>query len=218
MNHDAPREEPEAAERASAVERQAFERLYAALQRLGGNTDWLVEGLTEALLRIPPVQKDGLSERQEQFLIEVGVFTADKLDEARSDVARGALQLSAARAFLTHISSMMSLDDVVAYLGWTEEAVRAAVREDRLYAVEIAGRLLFPSFQFTLLFGEKLLPGLSEIIKAAKRRWTWQDFSAFMSTPQEDLISRGRQTPTEYLRWGGPVDRVAQMIDESGWR
>jgi hypothetical protein len=63
-----------------------------------------------------------------------------------------------------------------------------------------------------------LLPQLSSLLEAASGRWDWFGLTAFMSTPQEDLVIRGRQTPAEWLRRGGSIQDVRSIIETWDWR
>jgi len=111
----------------------------------------------------------------------------------------------------------MSLDNVTGFLKWDEEAVRAAVSEGRLYAIEISGRLRFPVWQFSLESPGKLLPGLAEVIQVVTPRWGWTSVAGFMATAQSSLVATGRKTPVAWLRDGGDVDTVRQIVESDDW-
>jgi hypothetical protein len=208
---------PEGAD-GSGSESRTLRRLGDAIAQLGGDTAWILDSLAETVLAMKPVTKNGLTDEQKQLLIELDAFTPEKLAETTREVERGALQVSAVEAFLSHFYDTLSLEDTAGYLNWDEEAVRHAVAERRLYGVEVAGRLRFPSWHFSLPHKDKLLPGLSEVLEVAAPRWDWQGLTAFMSTPQSDLVVEGRQTPAEWLRRGGPVEDVQSIIESTDWR
>jgi hypothetical protein len=155
-------------------------------------------------------------EQRKRYLIESGDFTAEELDAAAREVDRGALQLGIAEAFLSHLQSTMSLDDVTGFLGWDEKSARAAVSEQRLYAIDIAGRLRFPSWQFNVGSPHKLIPGLSEVIEVVTSRWEWPSVAGFMATPQSSLVAKGRKTPVEWLRDGGDVSEGRSLSHQIG--
>lgn len=196
----------------------ALRRLRDAIAHLGGDTVWIIDSLAETVLAMKPVTRSGLTEEQKQLLIELDAFTPEELAETTREVERGDLQISAVEAFLSRFYDTLSLEDTIGFLGWDEEAVRRAAEERRLYGVAISGRLRFPSWQFSLPDKDKLLPGLSELVAVAAPRWNWQSMTAFMSTPQEDLVIEGRQNPAEWLRRGGSVEDVRSIIESTDWR
>jgi hypothetical protein len=200
------------------VSDEAVRLLADAIALLAADGPYVVDAVTEFVLALRPVSRDGrLSKQQEKFLIESGDFTAEELEETKREVDRGSLQVGAVEAFLSHLCATMSLEDAAGFLGWDEEAVTAAVSEGRLYGVEISGRLRFPSWQFNLGSPDKLLPGLAEVIKVVTPRWGWHSVAGFMATPQEDLVAKGRKTPVAFLRDGGDVSEVRAIVESDDW-
>jgi hypothetical protein len=153
------------------------------------------------------------STNEVRFLIESGAFTADEWAETSAAVARGGLQVSAAETWLLELPATKSLENVSGFLGWTEDAVRRAVAEAKLYAVEIPDRLRFPNWQLEAGSPTKLLPSLTEVIKVITPRWGHQSVAGFMATPQESLVAEGRKTPVQWLRDGGDVSDVTQIVE-----
>ncbi|MEY9850632.1 hypothetical protein ABH923_000310 [Leifsonia sp. EB41] len=200
-----------------AAESAALARLHAAIRRLGGDTTWILDCLAETIAAMKPIEKNGMSPEQQRVLVEMGEFTIEELDHARREVNRGSLKVSAIEAFLSHFYQTISLEDMAAYLRWDEAEVRRAVAEGRLCAAEIGGRLRFPVWQLSLPDPEKLLPGLQPLLQAASQRWDWSGLTAFMSTPQEGLVLEGQQTPAEWLRRGGAIKDVQQIIESWEW-
>ena len=196
----------------------ALQRLGQTIANLAGDSNFIIDSLTELAIAMRPVSKNRLTKQQEDFLIESGTFTAEKLAATSKSVDRGSLQLGAFEAWLTHLCATMSLEDASGFLGWGEEDMRAAVSEGRLYAIEISGRLRFPVWQFNVGFPEKLLPGLTEIIEVVSPRWGWHSVAGFMATPQPSLVAVGRKTPVEWLRDGGDVNDVIEIVEDSDWR
>jgi hypothetical protein len=199
------------------VSEDAARRLAEAVARLGNNPSYFVEALTDMLMTLKPVSGNGLSNQQERFLIESGSFTAEELASTSREVNKGSLQLSAAQAWLSNLLATMSLEDATGFLGWDEQAVRTAVSEGRLYAIEVSGRVRFPVWQFNVGHPNKLIPGLTEIIQVVTPRWNWHSIAGFMATPQSSLVAEGRQTPAEWLRDGGDVDAVKQIVESDDW-
>ncbi|TFD01322.1 hypothetical protein E3T28_07130 [Cryobacterium sinapicolor] len=191
----------------------ALQRLGEAITHLEGDPDYIVRSLTEFMLTMRPVAKHRLTSLQERFLIESGALSAGGLASTASKVDRGSLQLGAAEAWFSHLCATISLEDVAGFLGWDEVAVRTAVSEGRLYAIEITGRLRFPDWQFNAAAPGHLMPGLPALIAAVAPRWDWHSIAGFMATPQSSLIAEGRQTPVEWLRNGGDIDTVTSIVE-----
>jgi hypothetical protein len=200
------------------AESDALRRLGDAVAHLGGDSTWILDTLAETVSAMKPIQKDGLTEEQKQYLIEAGDFSPEELGRAISQVNRGSLKVGAAEAFLARLYETVSLEDISEYLEWDEEAIRRAVAEGELLAVEIAGRLRFPAWQLSRPQPEGLLPELKSLLESASRRWDWLGLTAFMSTPQEELVIKGRQTPAEFLRRGGSINEVRSIIESWEWR
>ena len=195
----------------------AIRRLADAVAHLGNDPEWFLQALTETLLAMAPVSPSKLTKQQELFLIESGTFTAETLARTRERVKRGSLQLGAAQAWLSDLSATMSLDDAAGFLGWSDEAVRSAATEGRLYAIEVSGRLRLPAWQFNIGSPQKLIPGLEDVIEVVSPHWSWHSVAGFMSTPQSSLVAEGRQTPLEWLRDGGDIAAVKQIVESDKW-
>ena len=196
------------------VSEEAVRRLAEAVARLANDPDYFLNALTDMLLAMEPASREARrTEDEGRFLIESGVFTAEELTETRARVDRGSLQVGAAGTRLLDLFATRSIDDVARFLGWSEEAVLIAVAEGRLYAFEVSCRLRFPTWQFNIGSPEKVLPGLTEIIKIVTPRWDAHSVAAFMATPQASLVSVGRKTPIEWLRDGGDIKEVEAIVE-----
>ena len=195
----------------------AVRRLAEAVARLANDPDYFLQALTDMLLAMEPNSREELPENEVRYLIESGAFTAETWAAASKSVNRGNLQLRITEGWLLDLLATMSLENVTGFLGWDGEAVRKAVAEGHLYAFEITGRLRFPTWQFNVGSPVKLLPGLTEIIQVITPRWSWRSAAGFMATPQSELVAEGRQTPVEWLRDGGNVDDVRNIVEASDW-
>lgn len=164
-----------------------------------------------------PVSAERMPPSAREFLLDSGDFTGQALAETERQIGQGALQLGIAETFLFDVCSTRSLSSVAGFLHIDEDDVRALVAEGRLYAVELAGRLRFPTWQFCLPAEGHTLPGLPEVIKAIKPRWEWQEASAFMRVTQQDLVGTGCKTPTQWLIDGGGLSDVVSLIEASDW-
>ena len=202
------------------VSEDALQQLANAVARLStSDPAWFVQALTDRILAMTPVSRERRLGRNEvQFLIESGEFTAEEWAETSASVDKGSLQLGIAESWLSYLRATLSLKDVAGFLGKSEEDVHTAVAEGHLYAVEISGRLQFPVWQLNVSSPGKVLPGLTELIAAIGPRWRFETASGFMATPQEGLVAYGRQTPIEWLRGGGDISRVTEIVEASEWR
>jgi len=200
------------------VSDEAVRRLAEAVTRLSNDPIWFLDALTETVLAMKPISAQRLTKQQRDFLVESGDFTVESLAATSKWVDRGALQLGAVEAFLSNLVATLSLDEVCDFLELNEEAVETAFSEGRLYGVQISGRWRFPTWQFNVGSPEKLITGLSEIITIITPRKDWQSVAGFMATPQSGLVGDGRKTPVAWLRDGGDVDAVREIIESDDWR
>ena len=199
------------------VSEAAVRRLAEAIASLANDPNFFVEALTETLLTMKPISRTSLSASEVRFMIESGAFTAEEWAETSASVKRGELQLSATESWLSGLLATISLEETAHYLGWSEEAVLAAEADGRLYGFEISGRMRFPTWQFNVGSPEKLIPGLSEILDVLDTGWSWRSVAGLMCTPQSSLLAEGRKTPVAWLRDGGDVESVKQIIESSDW-
>ena len=214
-DHAAGRSDPE--RESASVSDEAVRRLAEAVARLSNDPDWFLQALTEAVLAMTPISMVKRTKQQDSFLVESGTFTAEELAEAQMYVDRGALQLSSAGVFLSNLLRTMSFHEATGYLDLDEEAVRTAVAEGRLYAIKISGQLRFPAWQFNVGSPEKLIPRLTELIAVVSSRWDWQSTAAFLATPQSSLVAEGRKTPIDWLRDGGDIQLIRNIVESNGW-
>ncbi|MBD8612025.1 hypothetical protein IFT77_16155 [Frigoribacterium sp. CFBP 13729] len=212
-NVQPPESDPKKDFRVGAASDDAGRRLAQAIEGLGNDADYFLDALTEKLLSMEPLLKpepDDDSDRA--FLIASGSFSADEYDDARRSVARGSLQLRVVESWFSSLAGTLSLKAIAGFLHWSDDEVTTAVADGRLYAVEISGRLRFPEWQLSLSSPGKLLPGLTEVIAAASSEQSWIVLAGIMGTPQEDLYGEGNKTPVAWLRDGGDVRRVTNVV------
>jgi len=192
----------------------ALDGLWGAIEGLSGDSSYLLTALTDHIRALRPVRNSDLTPEQEDFLIGSGSFTAASLSETEARVTRGDLQRRALQAFVTELHRTIALNDIMGYLRWDDATIRRALDEGRLHAVVISGQLRFPVWQLTYR-GDKLLPGLAEILNAARDRVTTSALASFMTIPQRSLIATGRQVPTEWLIQGNDVQTIVDLIRHS---
>lgn len=195
------------------INEAAVRELARAISRLNNDPKWLLAALLEYLYSLQPVIPNRLTEAEKRFLIESGTFTPETLAETEAEVDRGSLQLDAIEGWLSHLLDTISLNDAAAFLGMAEDEVAGLVEEGRLYAEMVCERLRFPHWQFDVSKPGKVLPHLPEVIQAVSSDWQARSVAAFMATPQEDLVAEGRKTPTAWLRDGGDVQDVIDLIE-----
>ena len=217
MNRSAPAPDNADGRMGPLISEDAVRCLAEAVARLANDPEYFLKALTDFLLAMKPVSLERLSANEVRFLIESGAFTAEEWAETSASVDQGSLQLGTTEGWLLGLFETSSMEVVTGFLGWNEEAIRAAVAEGHLFAIEISGRLRFPTWQFQAGTPEKLLPGLTQIIQVITPIWNWQSVAGFMATPQSSLVAEGRQTPVEWLRDGGDVDAVKQIVESDDW-
>lgn len=187
-----------------------------ALNALGADSRYLLDSLAGFVRTLGPVRARSLSDKPRDYLIESGVVTADKLAKTQADIDRGGFQLSSIESWFSEMHQTLSLEGVTAFLGCDEDDVMRAVAEQRLHAVEIAGRLRFPAWQLSLRSPGQVLPHLQSFIPALEERWGWISISRFMNTRQEDLVAKGRKTPGAWLEDGGDPEAVRRIVQSGG--
>jgi len=192
-------------------------RLARAVKRLASDPEYVLGALADKLDSMHPVATDRLTDSEREFLVESGAFSKQELARAEARVDRGNVQLETIQGWLLNLLDTLSLNEVSVFLGEDADALRREVAEGSVYAVEVSGQLRFPRWQFSLGSPDKRLRGLDSIIDATTSRWDWQSVAGFMCTPQSDLTGEGRKTPVEWLRDGGEITAVTDIV-ESGDR
>lgn len=197
---------------ASTAAESNARRLVGALNRLTPDPEYVLGALADKVESMKPISKDRLTKSDREFLVESGAFSEQELSRVEAEVDRGSLLLATIQGWLLNLLDTLSLDEVVGFLDKDDSAVRRDVANGYLLAVEVSGQLRFPRWQFSLGSPDKRLPGLTSIIKATTAR-DWRSVASFMSTPQQDLAGEGRNTPAEWLRGGGEVTAVTNIVE-----
>lgn len=200
-----------------ATAEASAKRLANAVNRLSMNGQYILDALAAKLESMQPTSADRLTERERAYLIESGSFSKQQLSQSESKIDRGSLQLLTIQGWLLNLLDTLSLDEVGEFLNEDDDAIRREVTDGQLYAVEVTDRLRFPRWQFSLGSPDKRLPGLASIIEATATRWDWQSVAGFMSTPQPALTGKGSKTPVEWLRDGGDVSAVSEIVASTDW-
>jgi len=188
------------------------------IERFGPDAEPIARALDECLarLRAEPV-KHTLDIDQTGWLVDSGVISASE----RADLHRGA-QISnglrsAVRGAVASLHASMSLQEVASFLEQTDEAVRAAEAAAELFAVEVAGQLRFPLWQFDRRECDGRLRGLTETIRMLTDLTFWPRVDVFMQTPNDLLLDYGPRSPVEWLRAGGDIRVLADAVQGQSW-
>ena len=187
-----------------------------AINALSADSKYLLDSMAMFVWTLAPVKVSGLSDERKDYLIESGAFTADRLAKTQADIDRGGFQLSSTESWLSEMRDTLSLESVTAFLGRDENDVKRAVADQRLHAVEIAGRLRVPAWQLSLRSYGKVLPHLEALLSALEKRWGWIRISRFFATRQGDLVAKGRKTPAAWLEDGGDPESVRRIVQRGG--
>lgn len=194
------------------------QRVVESAVALGFDPDFLLDALAKKLESLKEGRPGNrLTQHQKDFFVESRAFTAAELARTEQDVNQGILEREAVRDWLLRVLDTIGLAEVCSLLSTDEVSVRADVAHLRLCAFELSGELRFPRWQFDISSPRRLIPHLEEVLHASAGRWDWQILGAFMNTPQSNLMSRARQTPTEWLREGGSVGSVTEILESSDW-
>ncbi|WP_425839924.1 hypothetical protein [Microbacterium sp. PA5] len=200
------------AEGQQALDPNALARLGRAIERLGGDTAYVMESITEFIEALDPVERDATPPHLKDWLIESGSMTEERFEAAVAEVERGALKVMELRSFLKFVSDTLTLDEAAGVLDITEDEARQAVADRTLHAFEINGRLRFPQWQFDIREPDHRLRGLTDIVRSIPKDRDWLSVQGIMTLPHEDLNTEGRQTAVEWLRNGGDVARIRRLV------
>lgn len=192
---------------------QLVAKLVESVNALGADSRYLVDALERFTRTLEPVQPSALSAEDRRYLVESGTYTAAQLDAAEREIDEGGFQLGILSTWIAEMRDTLSLASVAAFLDRSEEDVRQNIADRKLYAVEIADRLRFPAWQFSLSSPGKLLPHLEELIPFLEKRWDWISVSRFFATRQEDLVEEGKMTPAAWLIDGHAPDEVISLVE-----
>jgi hypothetical protein len=184
---------------------------------LGVDGRWLVQGLTDFLRRQKRGGGPGMTAEERIFVIESGAMTEAELLDSERRVAKGSLEKSAGELWLRTYQETWSASTAAHFLGWTDDEVLAAAKEQRIYGIPVRGRLRFPRWQFSLGSPGRLIPHLETVLPILTEHWDWISVSAFMSVRQGSLVAEGRKTPRSWLRDGGDPAAIADIIESDKW-
>lgn len=184
---------------------------------LGVDGRWLVQGFTDFLRHQKRGGGPGMTSEQRTFVVESGAMTEAELVDSEERVTKGSLEESAGELWLRTFHETWSASTAAHFLGWTNDEVLAAAKEQRIYGIPIRDRLRFPRWQFSLGSPGRLIPHLETVLPVLTEHWDWISISAFMSVRQSSLVAEGRKTPRSWLRDGGDAAAISDIIEGDKW-
>lgn len=162
----------------------------------------------------PESHSSGMTPHIRAILIESQVFTTQSLVEMEERLARGELRESEDRTRLETIAASYGEHEVAERLGLDVREVQYRARIGTLYSFPVGGVTVYPKWQFAHETEDKLLPHLARVLASLLEEWDPASVQGFMSTPKEDLTSRGkRMTPVEWLLQGKSPRRVEVILE-----
>lgn len=180
-----------------------------------------VEGVSsEALLRtIDTVLAGGsgvhapLTAAEENFLRDFGGPGAGgSLDERNAARDAATAAADAARRASRLAAGSLSLAEAAERLGVDRSRVSRRCSTGRLYSFTLDGTVRIPRWQ---LAGDRLLPGLEQVVPAIPAETTPLLIEAVMTAPQEET---GSLPPVDFLAEGGAPRVVVEMVaDLARW-
>jgi len=195
-----------------SVDPDALAQLGRAIAKIGGDTAHITEAITGFIESLGPVEVDAVTPESRDYLIKSGSMSAEDLDATLAAVERGGSAIMLVRSFLKFVSHTLTLDEAIGLLDISEGEARQALADRTLYAFEVHGRLRFPLWQFDIGEPDRRLRGLADVIRAIPEDMHWLSVEGLMASPREDLYAVGRQTPVEWLRNGGSIDAVLELV------
>ncbi|AIV39176.1 hypothetical protein [Curtobacterium sp. MR_MD2014] len=195
--------------------REAIERFAQAVARLEVDGTWLVEALTQYMRSMQPADPS-LSADDWKLLLE-GVASSLGIpirEEART-IGRGDLHLKIVKTWLNSVCATLSVDETKAFLQIDDEELIRRVASRHLIPIKLNEELRFPDWQFDPRNPPtKTIRNLPEIFESLEADGAgWQSDAAFMATPQDPLRAAIATPPSQWLRAGGAVSAVLNLID-----
>jgi hypothetical protein len=155
-----------------------------------------------------------LSDDQVAYLIESDGFTSSEFAEIEANLARGDLVKEELKTQLATVANSLSADEVALRLDIDASRVSDRQVQSDLYSFTAGGRRRYPEWQFTSDSAQRLLPGLTDLVRGLPAGLHAASVEGFMTTPQEDLVVNGqRMTPVEWLLQGGDPQELVSILD-----
>lgn len=191
----------------------------ALLEAAGGDQEQVLALLRETTRAVEErrVRPDSMTQAQADFLVKSGSMTAEELAEDDAEVARGDLAEAERQTELEPIIQSIGTVEAGELLGIDETRVRHRKGKGLLYAFKSDQSLRFPLWQFVDAPNPKqrVLPGLSAVVKSIPETMHPASVLGFMTTPQDDLLVDDEAvTPIEWLTGGGDPKEVVDLLSE----
>jgi hypothetical protein len=172
--------------------------------------------LVAALKTLPAIKPGAaaLTEDEARLLDEAG-FVEDPIA-----FAQAAADIVAHTAVL--INTAYTGPEVAALLGINESRVRQRRLAGTLWAIDTDGTWVYPAVQFdtNVKTGKpyKQIRGLEQVFRALPAGLHPTAVAGLLRTPQTELQVDGQQRSIlEWLRSGGPVEPVLELIEIADW-
>lgn len=198
----------------------AFGRSFTELfEATSGDGDRFLAVLNETARAVRQVRErpDTMTQAQADFLLQSGSMTAEELAESEDEVARGDLAAIERQTELEPIIESVGSAGAGEILGIEESSVRHRKDKGLLYSFKTDQALHYSTWQFVDNDDPKrrTLPGLSAVVKAIPDTMHPASVLGFMTTPQSDLLVDDEAvTPVEWLKGGGDVQEVVDLLSE----
>ncbi len=194
---------------------EAIERFAQAVVRLEVDGTWLVEALTQHMRSMQPSDPSLSVDDRKLLLANVASSLGMPIHEEARTIGRGDLHLKIVRTWLNSVCTTLSVDETKAFLQIDDEELIRRVASRHLIPIKLNGELRFPEWQFDPrnppMKTIRDLPDIFESLEADGAGW--QSDAAFMATPQDSLRAAVATTPSQWLRTGGAVSAVLNLID-----
>lgn len=194
---------------------EAIERFAQAVARLEVDGNWLVEELTQHLRSMQPSDPALSADDRKLLLAGVASSLGMTIDREASAIGRGDLHLRIVRTWLNSVCATLSVDETKAFLHVDDEELVRRVASRHLVPIKVNGDLRFPDWQFDPRNPPmKTIRDLPEIFESLEANGAgWQSDAALMATPQDSLRAAIATTPSQWLRAGGAVSAVLNLIE-----
>jgi hypothetical protein len=172
--------------------------------------------LVAALKTLPAIKPGSaaLTQDEARLLDEAG-FVEDPVA-----FAQAAADIVAYTALL--INTAYTGPEVAALLGITASRVRQRRLAHTLWAIESDGNWVYPAIQFEINLKtgkpDRQIRGLDQVFQALPAGLHPTAVAGLLRTPQMELLVDGRpRSVLEWLRSGGPVEPVLDLVEVADW-
>ncbi|GAA4394494.1 helix-turn-helix domain-containing protein [Tsukamurella soli] len=166
----------------------------------------LEEGIDARTSVVVPVTAGDL----EYLRAHGGVDARAALDDWDPAAAAGRRALGYTREAGDLIADSVTVAQAARLLGVDRSRISRRLRDKTLYSFRIGDRIRIPLWQFT---GDRLLPGLTEVVAALPRGFSPAAVAARMRSPWDEL---GGESIAGFLAAGGAPEIAAELVAAMG--